>query len=236
MELPKVSITLNIQNNRSYSQQINVLGSPVNPLDTANALTEYLWNITAYTPSASDTLALQYKPVGAASFSIFTYQLINPNIQSVVSALNTLGIGYFQTYTQSGSTYIVTNNDNYVFGNLIIDPNASPIANLSILFVSPVANTYDDVNVNNVTPTLVSGTNVPYSSGTHTYNTDQTGTNQTLNILIGTYVSENCIELVDSAGNTFRQQVNESGYITFNGLTINNVVPVQVRVTDGICI
>ena len=126
MSLSVVSITLNIRNNRTYSQRINVLGSPVNPLDTANALTEYRWDITSYVSTSSDTLTLQYKPVGASVFSTFTYELSNANADSLVSALNTLGIGYFNYYTELGQNYLSTNNDDYVFGDLSINSNIGP--------------------------------------------------------------------------------------------------------------
>ena len=118
-----VSITLNIRNNRDYPQRINVLGSPVNPLDTANAVTEYRWDITSFVPTASDTLTLQYKPVGAASYSIYTVTLSNPNSDALVAALNGLGIGYFNYYTELGQNYLSTNNDDYEFGDLTITSN-----------------------------------------------------------------------------------------------------------------
>ena len=126
MSLSVVSITLNIRNNRTYPQRINVLGSPVNPLDTANALTEYRWDITAYAPSSSDTLTLEYKPLGASVFSTFTYQVANADGNALVAALNNLGIGYFNYYIELGQTYLSTNNDDYVFGNLTINSNVPP--------------------------------------------------------------------------------------------------------------
>jgi len=43
--LAEVGLTLNIRNNRTYPIQISVLGGPVNPLDTANATTEYRWDV-----------------------------------------------------------------------------------------------------------------------------------------------------------------------------------------------
>lgn len=121
-----VSITLNIQNNRSYPQRISVLGSPVNPLDTANAKTEYRWDVTALLLSNSETLTLQYKPIGSANFSLYTSILLNPTIESILSALDNLGIGFFQYYTELGQNYFSTYNDEYIFGNLTIDPNGAP--------------------------------------------------------------------------------------------------------------
>ena len=126
MSLAFVGITLNIRNNRTYPIRINVLGSPYNPLDTANATTEYRWDITAFTPSNDDVLTLEYKPVGAAVFSTFTYQIYNTNTEALISALDSLGIGYFQSYTELGQLYLSTYNDDYVFGLLTITNNGTP--------------------------------------------------------------------------------------------------------------
>lgn len=124
MSLSVISITLNIRNNRSYPQRINVLGSPVNPLDTANAKTEYRWDVTSLFLTASEYLVLEYKPAGATTFSLYTVsEILNPNIESIIAALNNLGIGYFNYYTELGQNYISTNNDEYVFGTLTINSN-----------------------------------------------------------------------------------------------------------------
>jgi hypothetical protein len=126
MSFAFVGITLNIRNNKTYPIRINVLGSPFNPLDTANAKTEYRWDITAFIPSNDDTLTLQYKPVGAAVFSTFTYQIYNTNIEGIIAALDALGIGYFQSYTELGQLYLSTYNDNTEFGLLTITNNGAP--------------------------------------------------------------------------------------------------------------
>jgi len=118
MSLADVGITLNIQNNQSYPIQMNVLGNPFNPLDTANAKIQYQFNFTTFTFTNEDSITIQYKPVGASTFSTFTQQLQSQNIQGIVNALNLLGIGSFQTYTQGGQTYVSTYNDNYVFGSI----------------------------------------------------------------------------------------------------------------------
>ena len=115
----EVDISLNIRNNRDYAQTINIMGNPYNQLDTSNALTEYKWDITALVLSNQNTLNLEYKGINEASFTTFTAG-IQPNIDNIIIALNSLGIGYFNVFTQLGNTYIVSNNDNYVFGNLEI--------------------------------------------------------------------------------------------------------------------
>jgi len=111
-------ISLNIRNNRPYPQKISVLGSPVNPLDTSNALTEYRWNITSFVATASDILTLPYRNKNSAIFSTFTFSLSNPSGQQLANALNQLGIGYFNYYTELGQNYLSTNNDDYVFSDL----------------------------------------------------------------------------------------------------------------------
>ena len=174
MSLSVVSITLNIRNNRTYPQRINVLGSPVNPLDTANALTEYRWDITAFTPSSSDTLTLDYKPLGASVFSTYTYQLSNPNGEALVAALNGLGIGYFSYYTELGQTYLSTNNDDYVFGNLTINSNAP---------VTPTTSTTSTTTT--AAPTTTTSTTSTTTTAAPTTTTSTTTTTTTTSISFG---------------------------------------------------
>ena len=343
MSLSIVSITLNIRNNRTYPQRINVLGSPVNPLDTANALTEYRWDITAFVPSSSDTLTLQYKPVGASVFSTYSEELSNPNSEALIAALNGLGIGYFNYYIELGQTYLSTNNDDYVFGTLTINSNVTPptpttsttsttttavptttttttaapttsttststtaaptstttttavpttsttststtaaptstttttaapttsttsttttaaptttttttaaptttststttttlFTNLFFDLTTGVGGyTISAIDVNSITPTLTSGTNVPFSTDAHGFNTNLVGTNQTLNIVISSYALNGCITVTDSALTTTQLPVTGNGTLTFPNLVIDNITAVQVVCTDGAC-
>ena len=340
MSLSVVSITLNIRNNRTYPQRINVLGSPVNPLDTANALTEYRWDITAFVPSSSDTLILQYKPVGASIFSTYTQELSNPNSDALVAALDGLGIGYFNYYIELGQTYLSTFNDDYVFGTLTINSNVTPplptttttsttttaaptttttttaapttsttststtaaptstttttaaptstttttaapttsttststtaaptstttttaaptstttttaaptttststttttlFTNLSFDVGSNFGGyTFSAIDVNGITPTLTSGTNVPFTVAVSGFNTNQIGNNETLNILITAYALNGCITVTDSLGVISQQPVTGNGTYTFSNLNIDNITPVQVLSLDGAC-
>jgi len=155
MSLSVVSITLNITNNRTYPQNINVLGSTINPLDTANALTEYRWDITAFAPTSSDSLQLLYKAKGASAFKTYRYELENATNDSLIVALNLLGIGYFNFYTELGNSYISTNNDNYEFGQLSINSNsiAYPTYTLPTINITSSIPTTNEVGVT-VNPTL----------------------------------------------------------------------------------
>jgi hypothetical protein len=347
MSLSVVSITLNIRNNRTYPQRINVLGSPVNPLDTANALTEYRWDITAFVPSSSDTLTLEYQSLGASVFSIYTQELSNPNSDALVAALDGLGIGYFNYYVELGQTYLSTFNDDYVFGNLTINSNVTPTTSTTsttttaapttsttsttttavpppttsttsttttaapttsttsttttaapttttsttsttttaapttttsttsttttaapttttsttsttttaapittsttttttTLFENLIFDvgsnaagyTFSTIDVNGITPTLTSGTNVPFSVAVSGFNTNQIGTNETLNIVISAYSLNGCITVTDSALTSTQQPVTGNGTYTFPNLVIDNITPVQVLSLDGVC-
>jgi len=125
--LSQVDITLHIRNNREYPQQMNILGNPYNPLDTANAKTEYQYNLTGFIITNENTVSLQYKAKSDPAYQTFIQSLTATNFEGVVAALNLLGIGYFNYYTAAGQLYITTNNDNYVFGSLnIYNPSAPP--------------------------------------------------------------------------------------------------------------
>jgi hypothetical protein len=91
------------------------------------------------------------------------------------------------------------------------------------------------IDVNGVTPTLTSGTNVPFSMDGHGYDTNQTGSNETLNITIGGFTLNGCIQVTDSEANYYQQNVTGNGTISFTGLVINNTTTVQIVLADSAC-
>ena len=136
MALSEVNVSLNVQNNRDYPQQINVMGNPANLLDTANATREFRYDVTTFTFTNENSVTIQYKLNSASSFSTFTGILPSKTIQGVLTVLNSLQIGYFNTYTQLGSTYISTYNNNYTFGDINIFSTTSPSYGINTTFVS----------------------------------------------------------------------------------------------------
>ena len=176
MSLAFVGITLNIRNNTTYPIRINVLGSPFNPLDTVNAKTEYRWDITAFNPSDNDVLTLEYKPVGAAVFSTFTYQIYNTNIQGLISALDALGIGYFQSYTELGQLYLSTYNDNNVFGLLTITNNGTPATSTTTTTTTGAPTTSTTTTTTTGLPTTSTTTTTTTLAPTTTTSTTTTTT------------------------------------------------------------
>jgi len=126
-DITDISFTLKVQSNVDYPTTINVLGNPFNPLDTSNATTEYRWNLTSFSFTNENKLTLEYRQSSATIFSVYYTTIFALNVNGVVSALNSLGIGFFTSYVESGSTYITTYNQNFVFGLLNIF-NPSTIA------------------------------------------------------------------------------------------------------------
>lgn len=170
MSLAFVGITLNIRNNRTYPIRINVLGGPVNLLDTANAKTEYRWDITAFTPSNDDILTLEYKRAGAGVFSTYTSQIYNTNTQSLITALDGLGIGYFQSYTELGQLYLSTYNDDTEFGLLTITNNGAPATSTTstTTTAAPTTSTTSTTTAAPTSTTTTSTTAAPTSTTTTT--------------------------------------------------------------------
>ena len=125
----QADISLKIQNNVNYPVQISILGNPYNLKDTVNAKTEYRWNFTSFVFTNETQIIIQYKLNSDTTYQTFSGQLPTQTLQGVVDVLNLLGIGFFTLYTELGSTYIGTYNDNYTFGQLnlfvpsIINPN-----------------------------------------------------------------------------------------------------------------
>jgi hypothetical protein len=120
----EVDISLNIKSNVDYNQTANLMGSNINMLDTANAKTEYRWNLTGFVFTTEAFISVEWKAVGAASFNLFSQPLGSQTLEGCIIDLNQLGIGYFNLYTEAGQTYIGTYNDNYAFGDLTIYPSA----------------------------------------------------------------------------------------------------------------
>jgi hypothetical protein len=213
-----VTLTLTIQSNVNYAVPINILGNVFNPLDTANATTQYQYNVTSFSITTEKSIALQYKPAGASTFSVFNTSFVGNTIQDVVNAMNTLNIGYFVAYTQSGSTYITTYNDNYVFGILnIFDPalaylyyafnltdvgDAVKIVKNAITVVSDTAPSTASGSV-----PVVAGDSIVYDTGTGTLS----GTFAVYNLTTNTYLynqtlppaSSNVFSFTIAAGNSY---------------------------------
>ncbi len=119
LNLGNTEISILIKNNRNYPQGVSVMGSPYASGGSINATTEYRWDFTGYTFNTSNTtLNLEYKGINSLSYSTYSTPFNGNSVQAVAQVLNAFGITQFNTYTESGSTYLSTYNDTTIFNDL----------------------------------------------------------------------------------------------------------------------
>lgn len=135
---------------------------------------------------------------------------------STTSTSTTLPPTTTSTTTTTTTEFLVT--------NLIFDLTAT-VGGYTVNFIE----------VNNVVPTLTGGSDVPFTTDTHSFNTNQIGSNQTLEIEITNFTLNGCITVTDSNSNVSQQSIVGNQVYTFTGLIIDNITPVMVVFTDGNC-
>lgn len=178
MPIQGLDISLNIRNNTNYPQQINVMGNPANLLDTANATTEYRWDLTGFSVTFENTVSVQYKRNTDPTFLTFTWDLEGNTLQSVVIALNNLGIGFFNLYDELGNTYIGTYNQNYAFGDLnIFNPSISTTTTTTTTTIAPTTTTTTTTSTTAAPTTSTTSTTTTAAPTTTTSTTTTTTTN-----------------------------------------------------------
>jgi hypothetical protein len=137
MSLSTYNIGVKVQNNTTSQQVINLMSNPYDEQSNINSKTQYRWDITGL--SFNDgPLSLEYKASGSPSFLLF-FGNANGNVASILSVLNSLGIGYFYSYNDLGQDYITTYNDDYVYGNL--DLSFTSVATTTTTTAAPTTTT-----------------------------------------------------------------------------------------------
>jgi len=123
----ELDISLNIQSNRPYDQLFAIMGNNNNLLDTVNNKREYRYDLSSFTiaeyiTTETPALSIQYKTNYDISFLTFTWNIVGNFLtnEAIALTLNFLRIGFFNSYTELGTPYVGTYNDDYVFGDLDI--------------------------------------------------------------------------------------------------------------------
>lgn len=117
-------ILVTIKNNTDSERPIEVLQNAY--LNSFfNTSTQYKYNITAQDYSHVDSVSIQVKTTGS-DYETYTALLPTNDPSGVVAALNTMGIGTFYEDEDSGQIYIITDNDQFIYGDLDIF-NAHPV-------------------------------------------------------------------------------------------------------------
>jgi hypothetical protein len=110
--MPAKKMILNIENHTPYPAYISLLGGLQDPNQyNINAQTEYLYDIGNYNWATSSIWTLQFKRVGASTFSV---QQGPTNGSSQAFLINTLRVS-------STIFLLYTFNDYYEFGTLTIN-------------------------------------------------------------------------------------------------------------------
>jgi surface protein len=118
----KDTINVRVRNNTALPQNVNILGGTSDPLAVPPSLL-YQWDLSTEVYFGSVTASIVISTTANPTPVIYTVQVNGYNIESVVSALNTLNFGVFQ---YSGDIVYVS-NDFYIYGVLQVG---------SFLFVS----------------------------------------------------------------------------------------------------
>lgn len=116
--------TIIIQNNTGADVPVKLLQYAGIP-NSINATTTFRWDITAETFLTATVVSIQVRTNVSAAYQTFTAPMSHFNAQGVVNALNSLNLGTsWYTVETGGSTFIKTDNDSLLFGNLVIsDPD-----------------------------------------------------------------------------------------------------------------
>jgi len=126
--MPTNTIILNIKNNTAYTSRISILGG-LNDTNryNVNAYTEYIWDVglpQGGNPPASWDVStgftLEYRISGSAVW-LLASGLTKGSYRGLIEGLNDLNLGIFNVaYPTSTLEAIVTFNDYYEFGDLVI--------------------------------------------------------------------------------------------------------------------
>jgi len=114
MRKVETQIVLRIKNNTSFSQSIEILKAIPNINSASNSDRMYSWNLTTENYSGSYLVTIYISNTSNTTPVYYSVSLSSNNIQSVVSALNSLNQGLFQ---YSGDTIYVSSSY-YIYGAL----------------------------------------------------------------------------------------------------------------------
>jgi surface protein len=115
----KDTISVRVRNNTSLPQNVNLLGGTSDPLGVPPSLL-YQWDLSTETYFGSVTATIVISNTSNTTPVTYTVQVNGYNIQAVVSALNTLNMGVFQ----SSGDIIYVSNDFYIYGLLQVGSTA----------------------------------------------------------------------------------------------------------------
>jgi surface protein len=116
MKALKSQISLRITNNTSFNQFVDILSVIPNPLSANESNGLYNFNMSSVSFSGINSVSITYTSTSNPTPVTSTASVTTQNIQGVVDALNTLGIGIFN---YSGTTIYVSSSI-FIYSNITI--------------------------------------------------------------------------------------------------------------------
>lgn len=155
-------INVNVTNNTNGDIPIvSLFGNNEDQMDTSNATNKYSWNLTGFSITNENVVAIQYKGNNTSQYSITSATFGGNTLQSVINALNTLNLGTFFITTSGGNTFINNYNNNVSFSFLnIFNPSTTSLSySWNIVGGGGKAEIYKNLvlQVSNSSPTNASG-------------------------------------------------------------------------------
>lgn len=118
-KIKKPLLTLILTNTTNSDLPVQLL-LPGNPNNIAGATTKYRWDITGISYAVPD-VTLAFWPVGSVSaYTVKAGTMLQANAQGLVDLLNSFNAGSFWLETSGANTYLVTYNDDVVYGDLTV--------------------------------------------------------------------------------------------------------------------
>lgn len=114
------TITFNIQNTTNGTIPVSILGNNADPMDNANATTQYAWNLGTFNITSQNTILIQYKNPNDSFYTLASVPLQGNQTQDIANALNTLNIGSFFITTSGVNKILNCYNQNVAFNYLNI--------------------------------------------------------------------------------------------------------------------
>lgn len=108
-------ISFNTTNNTNATVPVSLFGNTADQMDTANATTQYSWDLTSLTITNETQVLIEYRGVNETTFFSSSATFSGTSLQNVVDALNTLNLGYFFITTSGGNSFLNNYNLNVVF-------------------------------------------------------------------------------------------------------------------------
>jgi len=217
-------ITINITNNTNGDiPLVSILGNIEDPMDTSNATTQYSWNITGFSVTTENMVAIQYKGSNSSQYSIASATISGNTLQDVINALNTLNLGSFFITTSGGNTFINNYNNNVAFLFLnIFNSNTSSLSySWNILGGGGKAQIYNNLvlQVSDNSPTTASGSVSVIAGDSILY--DYASSSSTTTFIVydfttQTYLLNDALPAGQLNAYTFTIQANHSYFLSAN--------------------